>query len=53
MKACWVFKDYSQMQLKPLEFTDEDIYLIYRGLAVREARAMVAMNATAERLAAR
>jgi hypothetical protein len=53
MKAPWVSRDYSQMQVKSLEFADEDIDLIYRGLAVREARAIVAMNATAERLAAR
>jgi hypothetical protein len=52
MKARWVIEDYSQMQLKSLEFADEDIDLIYRGLAVREARAMVAMNASVERLAA-
>jgi hypothetical protein len=53
MKARWVSWDYSRMQVKSLEFTDEDIDLIYRGLAVREARAIVAMNGTAERLAAR
>lgn len=53
MKAHWGIQDCNAMRLKPLEFTDEDIHLIYLGLAVRNARATIDGNATAERLAAR
>lgn len=32
MKAHWDERDYFRMRCKPLEFTDQDINLIYRGL---------------------
>jgi hypothetical protein len=35
MKATWGPEDYFQMRTKPLEFTDEDVALIHRGLAAR------------------
>jgi hypothetical protein len=35
MKACWTGEDYSEMTLKGLPFTPEDIDLIHRGLASR------------------
>ena len=53
MKARWDIKDYSKMRVKPLEFTDEDIHMIYLGLAARNARATMAGNAKAEPLARR
>jgi hypothetical protein len=37
MKAQWDGADYLQMTWKPLQFTDEDVMLIYRGLKLREA----------------
>jgi len=37
MKAQWDGADYQQMTWKPLQFTDEDVMLIYRGLDLREA----------------
>jgi hypothetical protein len=36
MKAQWTGMDYGQMTWKPLQFTDEDIQLINRGLEARE-----------------
>ena len=41
------------MQVKHLEFADEDINLIYRGLTVRATRTMAAMNAAPAAVAAR
>ena len=35
MKAAWNADDYFQMGKKPLEFTDEDVNLIYLGIAAR------------------
>jgi hypothetical protein len=35
MKAVWSSDDYFQMRKKPLEFTEEDVRLIQRGLATR------------------
>jgi hypothetical protein len=52
MKDRWQGSDFSRMHWKPLEFADEDIDLIYRGLAGR-ARALVAVNAAPETLAGR
>jgi hypothetical protein len=37
MKAQWTGADYQQMTWQPLQFTDEDVMLIYGGLKVREA----------------
>jgi len=37
MKAQWTGADYQQMTWKPLQFTDEDVMLIYGGLKVSEA----------------
>jgi hypothetical protein len=37
MKAQWDGADYKQMTWKPLQFTDEDVMLIYSGLKLREA----------------
>jgi hypothetical protein len=37
MKAQWTGADYRQMTWEPLQFTDEDVMLIYGGLKVREA----------------
>ena len=37
MKAQWDGADYQQMTWKPLQFTDEDVILIYSGLKIREA----------------
>jgi hypothetical protein len=37
MKAQWTGADYQQMTWKPLQFTDEDVMLIHRGLRAREA----------------
>ncbi|MGA8028613.1 MAG: hypothetical protein WB992_15830 [Bryobacteraceae bacterium] len=45
MKAHWNAGDYFQMRCKPLGFTDHDVLLIYRGLAARKARTVLAMNA--------
>jgi hypothetical protein len=38
MKARWDAHDFSDMDWKPLRFTDDDIDLIQRGLDAREAR---------------
>ena len=35
MKAAWNPDDYFQMRKKPLEFTEEDVRLIQRGIAAR------------------
>ena len=35
MKAAWNPDDYFQMRKKPLEFTEEDVALIHRGMAAR------------------
>jgi hypothetical protein len=35
MKAAWGPEDFFQMRTKPLEFTEEDVRLIHRGLAAR------------------
>ena len=48
MKARWDAEDYLQMMHKPLEFANEDIDLIYRGIAARTARALAAMNPAPE-----
>jgi hypothetical protein len=37
MKAQWSGADYKQMTWKPLQFTDEDVMLIYSGLKLRES----------------
>lgn len=44
MKATWDSTDYFHMKEKALEFTPEDIRLIYLGLAARQHPAMVAPN---------
>lgn len=38
MKAHWSAGDYMAMYQKPLPFTEKDVELIHRGLAVRAAR---------------
>jgi len=35
MKAAWNPDDYFQMRRKPLEFTEDDVRLIHRGIAAR------------------
>lgn len=45
MKAHWDETDYFHMRSRPLGFTQKDMDLIYRGLAVRSRVAMAAMNA--------
>ena len=52
MKAHWGLKEFAQMKGKPLEFADEDINMIYRGLAAR-ARTLTAMDAVPAAVAAR
>jgi hypothetical protein len=47
MKAQWTGMDYKQMTWKPLQFTDEDVQLINRGLEVREKALVVVATATA------
>jgi hypothetical protein len=37
MKANWTGADYQQMAREPLQFTDEDVLLIHRGLQARDA----------------
>jgi len=37
MKAQWTVADYQQMIREPLQFTDHDVLLIYRGLKARDA----------------
>jgi hypothetical protein len=44
MKAHWNENDNQQMAWKPLAFAAEDVDLIYRGLALRAARASVALD---------
>jgi len=44
MKARWNQDDLQRMAFKPLRFAAEDVDLIYRGLALRAARASVAMD---------
>jgi len=39
MRAAWSSHDYSEMQKHPLEFTEEDIGLIHRGIAARSLAA--------------
>jgi hypothetical protein len=41
MKAHWTQDEYNGMLRKPLDFTGEDIDMIYRGLAARAARSTV------------
>jgi hypothetical protein len=53
MKARWDARDFIHMAVKTLPFADEDIDLIYRGLAGRASRAMVAMNTTRAMVAAK
>jgi len=36
MKANWTGADYQQMTREPLQFTDQDVLLIHRGLKARE-----------------
>jgi hypothetical protein len=38
MKAHWEAEDYEVMEWKTLPFTEQDIDLIHRGLAVRTLR---------------
>ena len=38
MKQKWDYRDYVEMQRKPLRFTEEDLLLIRRGMQVRAAR---------------
>jgi hypothetical protein len=52
MMAHWGQEEFSHMAWRPLEFADEDVDLIYRGLADR-ARAAVAMNPALLAVAAR
>jgi len=44
MKAYWGEEDCFQMRFKPLQFAQEDIDLIYQGLAARSRRAMLAAS---------
>ena len=44
MKARWDSQDFAQMSWKPLPFTAEDVDLIQRGLAARDARSLLASN---------
>jgi hypothetical protein len=37
MKAQWTSRDYAGMTAKPLSFAPEDVDLIYRGMAIRNA----------------
>ena len=53
MKARWDELDYTHMAVRPLPFAEEDIDLIYRGLARRAAREMLAMNAAPVMVAAK
>jgi hypothetical protein len=53
MKAHWNEEDFMDMAVKPLPFTDEDIDFIYRGLARRVARTVLAMNAAPAGVAAK
>ena len=46
MKAKWDADDFADMPRQSLKFAEEDIDLIYRGLAARAARPLVAMNST-------
>lgn len=40
MKAKWTVVDFRAMGAKPLSFTAEDVDLIYRGMAKREAQVL-------------
>ena len=53
MKARWTRGDFAIMACKPLEFEAEDIDLIYRGLAARTARSLVARNTAPGTVAAK
>jgi hypothetical protein len=53
MRARWDERDFTHMAVKPLPFADEDIDLIYRGLAGRAARELLAMNAAPAMVAAK
>jgi len=44
MKARWEAGDYLKMSRKPLQFTNEDVDLIYSGLATRGSRTLVAID---------
>ncbi len=41
MKAYWAAGDYVAMEWRPLRFSDEDVELIHRGLAARNARSLL------------
>jgi len=47
MKAHWDGRDYGQMLRAPLPFAPEDIEMIQRGIAAREARARSGSHVTA------
>jgi hypothetical protein len=48
MKETWTGVDYEQMSWKPLQFADEDVQLIIRGLAAREKALVTVAAATAD-----
>ena len=52
MKAHWDDDDMSRMAWKPLKFAQEDIDLIYLGLAGRAAHSTLALNTVNSRVAA-
>jgi hypothetical protein len=47
MKARWTEADLRDMQRRPLAFASEDVDLIYKGLAFREAHVVRAMTVAA------
>jgi hypothetical protein len=50
MKANWTYQDFADMKLRPLGFTAEDVDLINRGMAARNAhmtRPAILMGTTA------
>jgi len=49
MKARWNTRDFDAMRRGPLGFTQEDIDLIYQGLAARRQPAVLAMNSDQSR----
>ncbi len=38
MNARWTRQERSALERRPLQFTDEDVRLIYRGMDARDAR---------------
>ena len=42
MKKKWDYRDYVEMQRRPLRFTEEDLLLIRQGLKARASRQAIA-----------